>query len=365
MKSRILPFWFPNLGCPTRCAFCDQSAAQGEAIVTPTPGQITDAILQAAREESNLPLVAAYYGGTFTALPAKLQAELLEPASDLLRQGVLSGIRVSTHPSFTSSDTMDLLCRHGITAVELGIQSFSTSVLAHNLRSYDRGEALKACQVVLVAGLDLVVQLMPFLPGATEADDLEAARLVAELAPSGIRLFPTVVLAGTKLEMWWREGAYEPPTVDATAARVAKMLRTIMAARIPVLRIGLQSSHSLDRSVLAGPYHPALGELCRSALLVDILDSAFEQMSAAGKGPPKLTVDHSLASLLTGHDQFGLRRISQRPSAKGLIWELAETSHPHSESGVHSFWQSEMFSVSLEGNVAYVARGRQQLPLED
>jgi histone acetyltransferase (RNA polymerase elongator complex component) len=365
MKLRILPFWFPNLGCPTRCTFCDQSAAQGEAIVMPTPEQITSTILEAAREESDHSLSAAYYGGTFTALPAKLQAELLEPASALLRQGLLSGIRVSTHPSFTSPDTMALLRDNGVTTVELGIQSFSTSVLAHNLRGYDRVEALEACQVVLDSNLELVVQLMPFLPSATEADDLEAARLVAKLAPSGVRLFPTVVLAGTELERWWREGAFEPPNADSTAVRVAKMLRTIMAARIPVLRIGLQSSHTLDRSVLAGPYHPALGELCRSALLVDILDSAFEQMSGAGTVPPKLVVDHSIASLLTGHDQFGLRRLSRRPSARGLTWELEEPSPFDSESGMYSFWQSEMFSVSLQGTVAYVARGRQSLSLEE
>ncbi len=359
MKPRILPFWFPNHGCPTRCTFCDQSAAQGEAIATPTPEQIATTIHEAARVESDRPLVAAYYGGTFTALPEKRQLELLEPASTLLRQGVLSGIRVSTHPSYTSTQTMARLHSLGVGTVELGVQSFSTEVLTRNHRNYDRTEALEACRTVLDAGLDLVVQLMPFLPGATEADDMEAARLVAELKPSGVRLFPTVALAGTQLESWWREGAWEPPTVEETAVRVARMLRIIVAAEVPVLRIGLQSSRSLDRAVLAGPYHPALGELCRSALLADVLSLALEEMKREGTTCPQLVVEQALASLLTGHEQFGLARLSESPWARDFTWELGEALSTVSSPTMRSFWRSEIFCVSLDGNVAYVTRGQQ------
>lgn len=357
MKQRIVPFWFPNLGCPTRCSYCDQSAACGEAIAMPTPDQIAATIRDAAREEAKGQLEVAFYGGTFTGLPTELQETLLEPASALLRQGLLAGIRVSTHPRFTTAETVGLLCRHGVTTVELGVQSFSAPVLKHNGRDYDGDEALQACRTVQRHGLDLIVQLMPFLALAQEEDDLQAARLVAELAPAGVRLFPTVALAGTRLAEWWRAGTWPAPSIAETAHRVAKMLRIISTAGVPVLRIGLQSSRSLDAAVLAGPYHPALGELCRATLLADVLDSALETIRGAGLERSQVIVEPALASLLTGHKQWGLRALKEMRPANSFTWKLRAGPSSQSQLETCSFWQSEMFSVSLSGNVVHVVRG--------
>lgn len=356
MKHRIVPFWFPNLGCPSRCTYCDQNATRGEAIAMPTPEQIKVAIEDAAREAGSRSLEAAYYGGTFTALPAGLQQELLEPVSALLKQGVLAGIRVSTHPSFTSAETMALLVEASVTTVELGIQSFSDRVLEHNGRDYDRAQALRACQLVRGAGLDLVVQLMPFLPQALEEDDLAAARLVAELAPEGVRLFPTVALAGTRLADWWRAGLWQPPSIEATTERVARMLRLIAPSRVPVLRIGLQTSLGLDRAVLAGPYHPALGELCRAALLADVVDSAMAELRLGKAQQPELVVETALASLLTGHDRFGLKLLNKRRAADSYAWKIGPANTPFGKSECPPFWRSEVLSVFLHGNIVRAER---------
>ena len=356
MKRRIVPFWFPNLGCPTRCTFCDQFAARGEAISLPNPEQLRTAIEAAAREEAPCSLEAAYYGGTFTALPAEMQERLLEPASTLLKQGVLAGIRVSTHPSFTSSEAMARLGRFGVTTVELGIQSFVDSVLAHNGRDYHGERALQACRSVQSAGLALIVQLMPFLPEASEEDDLDAARLVAELVPDGVRLFPTVALAGTRLAEWWREGLWKPPSLEATTARVARMLRIIAPARVSVLRIGLQASRSLDKAVLAGPYHPALGELCRSALLADVVHFAMAEVHRSETTRPHLIVESPLASLLTGHDHFGLGMLNKWRPADSYTWTIGPNTAPPARQAHSSFWRSEVFLVSLHGNVVRVSR---------
>jgi len=323
----------------------------------PTPDQIASTIRSASKEQGDLPLEVAYFGGTFTALQKEEQVSLLEPAFASLQQGVLSGIRVSTHPAFTTAETMALLTGHGVTTVELGIQSFSTSVLAHNRRTYSGEEALQACRIVQDCGLDLVVQLMPFLPLAEERQDLEAARLVAKLNPSGVRLFPTVVLQGTTLEDWWREGSWQPPSVDATAGRVAKMLYILLTAGVTVHRIGLQSSHSLDEAVLAGPYHPALGELCRSALLADVLGSAMGQMQLEGADRPEIIADPAVASLLTGHNHFGLRLLRDKHPAQSFDWRLRTPQTSGYQRPKRSFWRSEVFSVSLDGRIVHVVRG--------
>jgi histone acetyltransferase (RNA polymerase elongator complex component) len=353
MKRRVLPFWFPNMGCSSRCLFCDQQMTQGEAFEMPSPADIAATILEAAARESQLPLEAAFFGGTFTALPWPVQEALLAPATELRQNGLLAGIRVSTHPAFVDHESMARLRHSGVTTVELGIQSFASPVLALSGRKYDEAQALAACAVVTEAELELVVQLMPMLPSALADDDLHSARIVANLKPQGVRLFPTLVLANTGLEEWYRAGRYVPPTLDQTALRVSQMLEVIGLARIPVLRIGLQSSERLDRAVVAGPYHPALGELCWSALLARLAVRGLQRVVASGVQPPTLRVAPSLASLVTGHDQAGLKSITEALGAGSFLWALE--GPPQGLTGT-VLWQSGQFKVSYGEQFVWVER---------
>ena len=53
------------------------------------------------------------------------------------------------------------------------------------------------------------------LPGAASIRVIAECRRIAELAPDFVRIYPTVVLAGSPLEKWYREGMYEPLALDA------------------------------------------------------------------------------------------------------------------------------------------------------
>ncbi len=319
----------------------------------PSPAAIASTILEAAAQESQLPLEAAFFGGTFTALPWTVQEALLAPATELSLRGLLAGIRISTHPAFVDLESMARLRSYGVTTVELGIQSFAAPVLALSGRKYDEAGALDACAIVTKAGLELVVQLMPMLPSALADDDIHSARTVATLKPQGVRLFPTVVLANTGLEEWYRTGRYVPPTLDQTALRVSQMLEVIGPAGIPVLRIGLQNSERLDRSVVAGPYHPALGELCWSALLARLAIRGLQRVVASGVQYPTLRVAPSLASLVTGHDQAGLKSITEALGSQGFQWAL---DGPPEEVDGAVLWQSKQFTVSYGGKFVWVER---------
>ncbi len=324
MTPRILPFFFPNYGCPGRCSYCDQEATVGEAFNMAPPDELVRQVLEAASRTDGRALEIALFGGTFTALPPEVQQRYLEPAAALLDRGMVQGIRVSTHPLYVTPDSLGLLHAYGVKTIELGIQSFADEALRLNGRRYDREQAREACRTVMDGGFDLVVQLMPMLPGALAADDIESARETAHLAPAGVRLFPTVVLEGTALAGWWRERRYVAATVEQAAQRVAEMLEPIDVAGIPVLRIGLQTSERADGAVLAGPYHPALGELCWGALLVRLLERALRPR--VGGAPVPLSVEPSLASHLTGHGRAGLRALEETlgPAAFELRLEEAQ-----------------------------------------
>jgi histone acetyltransferase (RNA polymerase elongator complex component) len=312
MKRRILPFFFPNVGCPGRCIFCDQQIIAGDAFTMPTTGELVEAVMEAWTNRTpgdNRPLEAALFGGTFTALPAEVQEEVLTPLQALSEKGILQGIRISTHPQFVTPETLSFLGRFGVTTIELGIQSFADDVLHLSGREYDGEMARQACRAVQDAGLELVIQLMLFLPGALATDDLDSARLAALLKPTSVRLFPTVVLAGTTLARWHREGSYVPATVEQAVSRVAEMLEILVPSGTDIMRIGLQPSGKTGLGVLAGPYHDALGELCWSRLLTRTLAQACTLSTLART--PDICLHQSLSSLLFGHSQKGLQDLQR------------------------------------------------------
>jgi len=275
MRRKIIPFWFPNRGCANRCIYCDQSLTMGNAIEMPGLQETEQRVLQ-AREElrrggGEQPLEAAFFGGTFTALPLSMQEGYLSLAARLVEEGVLDSVRLSTHPLHVDRETVARLASFGVSAVELGVQSFRSSVLKTAGRGYLGRQAIDACQRVKEAGIELVIQLMPFLPSAVEEDDLHSALVTAELRPAAVRVFPTVVLKGTTLEQWFAQGRYEPATTRQAAIRISRMLEILLRKPIEVMRIGLQVSELTDSAVVAGPYHPAMGELCWGFLLARVL----------------------------------------------------------------------------------------------
>jgi len=259
-------------------------------------------------------LEAAFFGGTFTGLPEPVQRDLLACVGELKRAGVLCRVRVSTHPLEVSERQLHLLAEYGVDTVELGIQSFSDRALAVSGRGYDGDTGERACRAVLDAGFELVVQLMAFLPEATEDDDVASARRTGAVGPHALRVFPTVVVAGTQLHRWWLDGTYRPATVPEACERVARMIEASVAGagsgRVPaLLRIGLQHGEWEEGAVAAGPHHPALGELALSVLLSRSLARGADR---CGSAVVDVRLDAGLSSLMTGHGRFGLRDLEAR-----------------------------------------------------
>lgn len=315
-STTVVPFFLPNAGCESRCVYCDQSVAAGAAPVDPDKGTI-EACIEAAFQRSGSPVEAAFYGGTFTALPLERQRQLLGILGRFRQEGVVCRVRLSTHPAHVDDDRLALLADNRVDVIELGVQSFRDEVLAASGRNVTGSQARDACRRVLAAGFDLVIQLMPFLPGATEEDDVDSAATAAFLKPSAVRIFPTLVLRGTPLAQIFEAGLYRPATLEETTERVAQMLRRLVKASIPVLRIGLQPSQRLAEAVVAGPYHPALGELCRAVWLARAIASEL----AFGSLRPnlELSVPGELASLILGHGKLGLSHLEK---ATGQKWRV-------------------------------------------
>lgn len=272
-RRHVLPVFLPFAGCPGRCVFCDQRAQTGQ---TPEPLPVLHERL--ARTLAALPAVdagddpapeLAFYGGTFTALPDPWPRRFLELAAPLVESGRLSRVRCSTRPDAVDAHSLAELRGLGLSLVELGVQSFDDAALAASRRGYTGATARAACDTVRAAGLSLGVQLMPGMPGQSATAFRHDAAITADLAPELARLYPCLVLAGTELAELWRAGAYAPWPLDATLDALADALPVLWRAGVRVARMGLAEQAGL--AVLAGPRHPALGQMARARALLGIV----------------------------------------------------------------------------------------------
>lgn len=280
LQPKILPVFLPYAGCPQRCVFCNQPAQTGAA---PEPLALIYARLEAhlTATAQGPPQELAFYGGTFTALPPTAQGagwpqRFLRLAQRFVATGRITRVRCSTRPDAVNAQQLAELKALGLSLVELGVQSFDDAALAASQRGYTGETALAACLLVQEAGLGLGVQLMPGLPGQPPQAFQADVRRTAALRPELARLYPCLVLEGTPLAETWRAGGYAPWSLEAAVDALAQALLTLWAVGIPTARMGLAEQQGL--AVLAGPRHPALGQMARSRALLLFLRQRLDAL---------------------------------------------------------------------------------------
>lgn len=263
MNRSILPLFIPHLGCPHDCVFCNQRAIA--APQAPTPEEVAQAIRQGL-QYARRPQVA-FYGGSFTAIPAALQEAYLGAAFPFVQDGRCSGIRVSTRPDAIDGQVLARLARYGVQTVELGAQSMDDRVLALSGRGHTARQTRQAARQIQQAGFELVLQMMAGLPGDSRATCRQTARQIAALQPTAARLYPVCVVEHTALCRWMEQGRYQPLTVEEAAEWCADAVEELEGAGVPVVRIGLNPTQELAAQVRGGAYHPAMGQIVRSRIL--------------------------------------------------------------------------------------------------
>lgn len=210
-----------------------------------------------------------FYGGSFTGLSQKEQEGYLRPASRFLKGGRVQGIRLSTRPDLISEEIVSFLKKHGVTRVELGVQSMSDRVLAAAKRGHTEKDVERASRVILQGSLDLGHQMMLGLPYSGLDEELYTARRIQQLGASQVRIYPVIVIKGTELADLWSRGEYQPLEESEAVERAAKLILYFESNGIKVIRCGLHPSEGLlsGDECLAGPFHPAFGQKARERAL--------------------------------------------------------------------------------------------------
>jgi len=335
-KRFIIPIFISHCGCPHRCVFCDQHQIASPASTLPTPEEIGEEIerylrLGARKRKQNRTVQVAFYGGSFTALPLPTQRDLLCSAAPFLEEGRIHSLRLSTRPDSISPEVLEILTAHKVATVELGVQSMDDEVLAISQRGYGKQEVIKAVTDLLQENFEVGVQLMVGLPGDSAQKFAATVEAVIELRPHFIRLYPTLVIKGTVLERWFRQGRYHPLSLDEAIARTKGALQRFRQARIPVIRVGLQPTPSLETPgiIVAGPYHPAFRQLVESSLLYEQAASLLACSDIGGRNSPTFLVSPHDISTFYGQGRHNMKRLRETFG----LQEISVKPHPQQERG--------------------------------
>jgi len=319
MSLFVIPIFILHQGCPHRCIFCDQHSitghsAHGDQPVSPAIVKETiEQWLGHPRKERRNKVQVAFYGGSFTGLPMERQKELLGAVKSYIDNGQVHSIRISTRPDYIDQNIIALLQEHSVSIVELGIQSLDLSVLEASARGHSVQQSESAIHLLMAKGFTVGAQLMCGLPGDSTNKLMATAKRVAALAPDFVRIYPVLIIQGSGLEKIYRDGNYRPLSLLKAVALTCRMKTIFDEHHIRVVRMGLQPSQELEKKVLAGPYHPAFGELVISRALYKQAKKFLKQTNQKGK--THLSIAAADESAFRGPNNVNMKRLG----ALGLL----------------------------------------------
>jgi len=195
-------------------------------------------------------------GGTFPAAPIDYQQRFVKGCLDALtgrqttslaeakRLAESSGIRnvgitVETRPDCGCVDDVDGMLELGITRVELGVQNVYDDIYELVERGHTVQDVVDATRILKDSGLKICYHMMPGLPGSTQERDLEGFKTIfsdTRFMPDMIKIYPTLVIRGTKLHDWWRQGRYTPLST-AEAVELVAEVKEMVPTWVRIMRV--------------------------------------------------------------------------------------------------------------------------------
>jgi elongator complex protein 3 len=183
-------------------------------------------------------------GGTFPASPRPYQEGFVKGCLDALtnipstnlaetklnaeKSGVRNvGITVETRPDCIKEKDVDGMLDLGVTRVELGVQNVYDDIYQRVDRGHSVQHVVDATKRLKDSSFKICYHLMPGLPGSNPERDLEGFRTIFEdprFKPDMLKIYPTLVVKGTRLYNWWRNGDYTPLTTGEAAELISKIM---------------------------------------------------------------------------------------------------------------------------------------------
>ncbi len=213
-----------------------------------------DQLRQIGHSVSKVELVIQ--GGTFPATPLTYQRAFVQRCLDAItgdesqslaaakraaeRSPIKNvGITFETRPDYASKQQIDAMLEMGVTKVEVGVQAINDDIYRLVARGHTVQDVIDGTRRLKDAGLKVCYHMMPGLPGSTVTRDIEDFHALFEDAafkPDMLKIYPCLVLQGSILSTWWRNGRYTAYTTEE-AARLIAAVKTFLPPWVRIMRV--------------------------------------------------------------------------------------------------------------------------------
>ncbi|MEM2210190.1 MAG: tRNA uridine(34) 5-carboxymethylaminomethyl modification radical SAM/GNAT enzyme Elp3 [Nitrososphaerales archaeon] len=216
-------------------------------------------------------------GGTFLSFPLDYQRDFIKGCYDALNQCKSSsleeaikkaeiarirnvGLTIETRPDWCKEQHVDLMLSYGCTRVEIGVQTLNENILSLIQRKHTINDVIEAFRIAKDAGYKIGAHMMPGLPSSNPENDLNDFYKLfndVDFKPDMLKIYPTLVLKGTKLYEWYKNGNYSPYDLD-TLINLIIEVKKIVPRWVRIMRINREiPSHE----IVAGVKHGNLREI--------------------------------------------------------------------------------------------------------
>jgi histone acetyltransferase (RNA polymerase elongator complex component) len=273
-----IPIFIPEKACPFRCVYCNQYTI-ADIVQVPEPSEINEII------ESYLKTFPVhgikkigFFGGSFTGMEMEEQNQYLNVVLPYIKSGKIDSVQLSTRPDYISEEILDNLKKYKVETIELGVQSLDKEVLLRSGRGHTIEDVEKSAALILKKGFRLGLQMMVGLPGDSFEKSISTAERIIELGAHCTRIYPTLVIKDTQLEMMYKSGQYNPLSLEEAIGWSKELFKIFTRYDVNILRMGLHPSESLisGESLIAGPFHVSFKELVLTSLWRDLLDEKLQ-----------------------------------------------------------------------------------------
>lgn len=149
------------------------------------------------------------------------------------------GMTIETRPDWCKVPQVDNIIGLGGTRVELGVQTVYDDILEKVSRGHTVQDSVESTRILKDSGLKVCYHMMPGLPGVTKERDLKTFNTIFNdpaFRPDMIKIYPTLVVKGTKLFDQWQRGEYTPLDTEH-AVELLVHLKTILPPWVRIQRI--------------------------------------------------------------------------------------------------------------------------------
>jgi elongator complex protein 3 len=177
----------------------------------------------------------------------------------------LIGVTFETRPDYCTEQYVDQMLEYGATRVEIGVQTTRDDVLKYVSRGNTVQDAKDSIRIAKDAGLKVNAHMMPNLPLSDPATDIEVFRELFSdpgFRPDMMKIYPTLVVEGTKLYGLYQKGEYIPYPQD----EIVKVIAQVKSELPPYVRIQRVQRDIPANLIIDGVKHSNLRQLVQEEL---------------------------------------------------------------------------------------------------